>query len=47
MGPGENAGVIEVGEGIAIAIRMESHNHPSAIYEDESSTTCRNNALTT
>ena len=31
MGPGENAGVIEVGEGIAIAIRMESHNHPSAI----------------
>ena len=31
MGPGENAGVIEVGDGIAIAIRMESHNHPSAI----------------
>ena len=31
MGPGENAGVIEVGDGVAIAIRMESHNHPSAI----------------
>lgn len=31
MGPGENAGVIDAGEGFAIAIRMESHNHPSAI----------------
>ncbi|HUF32331.1 MAG TPA: phosphoribosylformylglycinamidine synthase subunit PurL [Acidimicrobiales bacterium] len=31
VGPGENAGVIEVGDGIAAAIRIESHNHPSAI----------------
>ena len=31
VGPGENAGVIDVGEGIAVAIRIESHNHPSAI----------------
>ncbi|SHE49351.1 phosphoribosylformylglycinamidine synthase [Ferrithrix thermotolerans DSM 19514] len=31
MGPGENAGVIDVGDGFALAIRMESHNHPSAI----------------
>jgi len=31
VGPGENAGVIDVGDGIAIAIRIESHNHPSAI----------------
>jgi phosphoribosylformylglycinamidine synthase len=31
VGPGENAGVIDVGEGIAVAVRIESHNHPSAI----------------
>jgi phosphoribosylformylglycinamidine synthase len=31
VGPGENAGVIDVGDGIAAAIRIESHNHPSAI----------------
>ncbi len=31
VGPGEGAGVIDVGEGIAVAIRIESHNHPSAI----------------
>jgi phosphoribosylformylglycinamidine synthase len=31
VGPGENAGVIDVGDGIAIAIRIESHNHPSFI----------------
>jgi len=31
VGPGENAGVIDVGDGIAVAIRIESHNHPSAI----------------
>jgi len=31
VGPGENAGVIDVGDDIAIAIRIESHNHPSYI----------------
>ncbi|MDR0308464.1 MAG: hypothetical protein LBH87_00850, partial [Coriobacteriales bacterium] len=31
QGPGENAGVISVGEGWAVAFKMESHNHPSAI----------------
>src|SRR6478752_2586226 len=31
VGPGENAGVLDVGDGIAAAIRIESHNHPSAI----------------
>lgn len=31
VGPGENAGVIDVGDGIAVAIRIESHNHPSYI----------------
>jgi phosphoribosylformylglycinamidine synthase subunit PurL len=28
VGPGENAGVIDAGDGIAVAIRIESHNHP-------------------
>ena len=31
VGPGEGAGVLDVGDGIAAAIRIESHNHPSAI----------------
>ncbi len=31
VGPGENAGVVDVGDGIAAALRIESHNHPSAI----------------
>ena len=31
VGPGEGAGVIDIGDGIAIAIRIESHNHPSAV----------------
>ncbi|HEX8804000.1 MAG TPA: phosphoribosylformylglycinamidine synthase subunit PurL, partial [Acidimicrobiales bacterium] len=31
VGPGENAGVIDVGDGLAAAFRIESHNHPSAI----------------
>jgi phosphoribosylformylglycinamidine synthase len=31
QGPGENAGVVDVGEGLAVAFKMESHNHPSYI----------------
>ncbi|NLA36130.1 MAG: phosphoribosylformylglycinamidine synthase subunit PurL [Actinobacteria bacterium] len=31
VGPGQNAGVVDVGDGIALAMRIESHNHPSAI----------------
>ena len=31
VGPGENAGVIDVGDGTAVAVRIESHNHPSAV----------------
>ena len=30
-GPGENAGVIDIGEGLAAVFKMESHNHPSYI----------------
>lgn len=31
QGPGENAGVVEIGEGWAVAFKIESHNHPSAV----------------
>jgi phosphoribosylformylglycinamidine synthase II len=31
VGPGEGAGVVDVGDGIGAALRIESHNHPSAI----------------
>ncbi|MBX7162031.1 MAG: phosphoribosylformylglycinamidine synthase subunit PurL [Acidimicrobiia bacterium] len=30
-GPGENAGVIDVGDGMAVVVRIESHNHPSFV----------------
>jgi phosphoribosylformylglycinamidine synthase subunit PurL len=30
-GPGENAGVLDLGEGEAVAFKVESHNHPSAV----------------
>jgi phosphoribosylformylglycinamidine synthase II len=31
QGPGENAGVVDLGEGDAVAFKVESHNHPSAV----------------
>lgn len=31
QGPGENAGIIDIGDGYAVAFKMESHNHPSFI----------------
>jgi phosphoribosylformylglycinamidine synthase len=31
QGPGENAGVVDLGEGEAVAFKVESHNHPSAV----------------
>ncbi len=31
VGPGENAGVVDVGDGLACAFKIESHNHPSAV----------------
>ncbi|MCK4739669.1 MAG: phosphoribosylformylglycinamidine synthase subunit PurL [Deltaproteobacteria bacterium] len=30
-GPGENAGVVDIGDGLAVVFKMESHNHPSFI----------------
>ncbi len=31
QGPGENAGAVSIGDGLAVALKMESHNHPSAV----------------
>src|SRR5258708_1304813 len=31
QGPGETAGIIDIGHGWAVAFKVESHNHPSAI----------------
>src|SRR5213596_3498196 len=31
LGPGENAGAVDVGNGLAVAFKVESHNHPSAV----------------
>src|SRR6478752_1810274 len=31
MGPGENAGAVDVGDGVVCAFKVESHNHPSAV----------------
>ena len=39
VGPGENAGVIDVGDGVAIAVRIESHNHPSAVEPQQGAAT--------
>ena len=39
MGPGENAGAVDVGDGLAIAFKVESHNHPSAVEPFEGAAT--------
>ncbi|NLZ92605.1 MAG: phosphoribosylformylglycinamidine synthase subunit PurL [Firmicutes bacterium] len=31
QGPGENAGIVDIGDGLAVCFKIESHNHPSAI----------------
>ncbi|EEG77410.1 phosphoribosylformylglycinamidine synthase subunit PurL [Dethiobacter alkaliphilus] len=31
QGPGENAGIVDIGDGLAVCFKVESHNHPSAI----------------
>jgi phosphoribosylformylglycinamidine synthase subunit PurL len=39
QGPGENAGIIDVGDGLAVALKIESHNHPSAVEPFEGAAT--------
>ncbi|HEY4015627.1 MAG TPA: phosphoribosylformylglycinamidine synthase subunit PurL [Polyangiaceae bacterium] len=39
QGPGENAGVVDVGDGVAVVFKMESHNHPSFIEPHQGAAT--------
>ena len=39
LGPGENAGAVDVGGGLACAFKVESHNHPSAVEPFEGAAT--------
>jgi phosphoribosylformylglycinamidine (FGAM) synthase-like enzyme len=39
VGPGEGAGVVDVGDGLAVALRIESHNHPSAVEPHQGAAT--------
>jgi phosphoribosylformylglycinamidine synthase subunit PurL len=39
QGPGENAGAVDIGDGLAVVLKMESHNHPSAIEPFEGAAT--------
>jgi phosphoribosylformylglycinamidine synthase len=38
-GPGENAGVVRIGDGLAVAFKLESHNHPSAVEPTQGAAT--------
>lgn len=39
QGPGENAGAVDIGDGVAAVFKMESHNHPSSIEPHEGAAT--------
>jgi phosphoribosylformylglycinamidine synthase II len=39
QGPGENAGVLDLGDGLAVTFKCESHNHPSAVEPDQGAAT--------
>jgi phosphoribosylformylglycinamidine synthase len=39
QGPGENAGAVDIGQGLAVVLKMESHNHPSAVEPYEGAAT--------
>ncbi len=39
QGPGENAGAVDIGEGLALVFKIESHNHPSAVEPFEGAAT--------
>lgn len=39
QGPGENAGILDIGDGQAIVMKVESHNHPSAVMPYEGAAT--------
>src|SRR5439155_166406 len=39
QGPGENAGVVSIGDGLAVVFKIESHNHPSFIEPPQAAST--------
>jgi phosphoribosylformylglycinamidine synthase subunit PurL len=39
QGPGENAGAVDIGNGLAVVLKMESHNHPSAVEPTQGAAT--------
>src|SRR5215218_1898109 len=39
QGPGENAGAVDIGDGLAVVFKIESHNHPSAVEPVEGAAT--------
>jgi phosphoribosylformylglycinamidine synthase len=39
QGPGENAGAVDIGDGLAVVFKVESHNHPSAVEPREGAAT--------
>jgi len=39
QGPGENAGAVDIGDGLAVVFKVESHNHPSAVEPYEGAAT--------
>lgn len=39
QGPGEGAGIVDIGDGLAVVFKAESHNHPSAVEPYEGATT--------
>ena len=39
VGPGENAGVVDIGDGMGVAFKIESHNHPCAVEPYEGAAT--------
>lgn len=39
QGPGENAGAVDVGDGLAVVFKVESHNHPSAVEPNQGAAT--------
>ncbi|MFZ2760672.1 MAG: phosphoribosylformylglycinamidine synthase subunit PurL [Trichococcus flocculiformis] len=40
QGPGEGAGIVDIGDGQAVVFKAESHNHPSAVEPYEGAATC-------
>src|ERR1041385_6982448 len=45
QGPGENAGVVDIGDGFAAVFKMESHNHPSFIEPYQGAATDRKSVV--